>query len=77
VEDAGDGVGIGDDLEDTHAAAAFSAAGDVDGEDAGEELGPTRCVGGRGEELGEEASGSSGRAKSSASCGGAAAPGGP
>jgi hypothetical protein len=35
VEDSGDGVGVGDDLEDTHAAAAFSAAGDVDGEDVG------------------------------------------
>ena len=40
MEDSGDGVGVGDDLEDTHAAAAFSAAGDVDGEDAGEELCP-------------------------------------
>ncbi len=40
VEDSGDGVGIGDDLEDAHAAAAFTAAGDVDGEDAGEELCP-------------------------------------
>jgi hypothetical protein len=40
VEDSGDGVGIGDDLEDTHTAAAFTAAGDVDGEDAGEELCP-------------------------------------
>jgi len=45
VEDAGDGVGIGDDLEDTHAAAAFSAAGDVDGEAAGEELGPRDASG--------------------------------
>jgi hypothetical protein len=40
VEDSGDGVGIGDDLEDTYTAAAFTAAGDVDGEDAGEELCP-------------------------------------
>jgi hypothetical protein len=40
VQDAGDGVGVGDDLEDTHAAAAFSAAGDVEREDAGEELCP-------------------------------------
>ena len=36
VEDAGDGVGVGDDLEDPHAAAAFSAAGDALREDAGE-----------------------------------------
>ncbi len=64
VEDSGDGVGVGDDLEDTHAAAAFSAAGDVDGEDAGE------MRRGRGEELGEEAGEEAGRAKSSASCGG-------
>ena len=40
MQDAGDGVGVGDDLEDTHAAAASSAAGDVEREDAGEELGP-------------------------------------
>ena len=40
VEDSGDGVGIGDDLADTHAAAACSAAGDVEREDAGEELCP-------------------------------------
>ena len=40
MQDAGDGVGVGDDLEDPHAAAAFSAAGDVEREDAGEEICP-------------------------------------
>jgi hypothetical protein len=45
----GDGVGIGDDLEDAHAAATFSAAGDVEREDAGEELCPADASGsGRG-----------------------------
>ena len=49
MEDSGDGVGIGDDLEDTHAAATFSAAGDVEREDAGEELCPGDAPGsGRG-----------------------------
>ncbi len=49
MEDSGDGVGIGDDLEDAHAAAAFSAAGDVEREDAGEELCPGDAPGsGRG-----------------------------
>jgi len=49
VENSGDGVGIGDHREGTHAAAAFSAAGDVDSEDAGEELGPRDASGsGRG-----------------------------
>ena len=51
----GDGVCIGDHLEDTHAAAAFSAAGDVDGEAAGEELGPRDASGsGRGAGRGSE-----------------------
>jgi len=55
VENSGDGVGIGDHLEDTHAAAAFSAAGDVDSEDAGEELGPRDASGsGRGSWRGSE-----------------------
>ena len=40
VQDAGDGIGVGDDLGDTHAAATFSAAGDAQREDAGEELCP-------------------------------------
>jgi len=40
VQDAGEGVGVGDDLKDAHAAAALAAAGDVEGEGAGEELGP-------------------------------------
>lgn len=31
---------VGDDLDDAHAAAACSAAGDIEREDAGEELGP-------------------------------------
>ena len=31
---------VGDDLEDPHAAATFSAAGDALREDAGEEVGP-------------------------------------
>jgi hypothetical protein len=55
VEDSGDGVGIGDDLEDTHAAAAFTAAGDVEREDAGEELCPGDAPGsgrGRGRRFG-------------------------
>jgi len=34
VQDASDGVGVGDDFEDTHAAAAFSAAGDLEREPA-------------------------------------------
>ena len=37
MQDAGDGVGVGDDLEDAHAGATFSAAGDVEREDAGED----------------------------------------
>jgi len=41
VEDASDVVGGFDDLEDAHAAAALATDGDVDGERAGEELGPT------------------------------------
>jgi hypothetical protein len=74
VEDSGDGVGVGDDLEDTHAAATFSAAGDVDGEDAGEELCPGDAPGsGRG--VGEDSAGSLERAKSSGSCGGGGAAG--
>jgi len=40
VESSGDGVGVGDNLKDAHAAAALAAAGDVEREDAGEELGP-------------------------------------
>ena len=49
VQDAGDGVGVGDDLEDAHAAAACSAAGDALREDAGEEMGPRDASGsGRG-----------------------------
>ena len=48
-KDAGDGVGVGDDLEDPHAAATFSAAGDALREDAGEELCPGDAPGsGRG-----------------------------
>jgi hypothetical protein len=40
VEGAGDVVGAGDDLENSHAAAALSADRDVDGEDPGEEARP-------------------------------------
>ncbi len=54
VEYSGEGVGIGDDLADTHAAAAFSAAGDVERENVGEEVAQPMRRGG-GEELGEEA----------------------
>ena len=40
MENAGDVVGVGHNVEDPHAAAALAADGDVDGEDAGEEVGP-------------------------------------
>ena len=40
MEHAGDVVGVGDDLEDAHAAAALATDRDVDGEDAGQELRP-------------------------------------
>ena len=40
VQDASDVVGGVDDLEDAHAAAALATDGNVDGEHAGEELGP-------------------------------------
>ena len=40
VEDTGDVVRVGDNIEDVHATAALAADGDVDGEDAGEEVGP-------------------------------------
>ncbi len=40
MENPGDVVGVGDDFEDAHPAAALSADGDVDGEHTGEELGP-------------------------------------
>ena len=58
MEEAGDGIGVGDDLEDTHAAAALAAEGDVDREDPGEEIGPTdaaRSGRGTGGELGARA----------------------
>ncbi len=49
MEDSGDGVGVGDDLEDPHADATCSAAGDALREDAGEELCPADAPGsGRG-----------------------------
>jgi len=73
VQDAGDGVGVGDDLEDPHAAAAFSAAG-VERKDAGEELCPADASWsgrGRGRGFGRVA----GEAKSSGSCGGGGAAG--
>ncbi len=40
MEDAGDVVGVVDNLKDAHAAATLAADGDVEGEDPGEELGP-------------------------------------
>jgi hypothetical protein len=40
MENAGDVVGVGHNVEDPHAAAALAADGDVDGEHAGEEAGP-------------------------------------
>ena len=40
MEEAGDVIGGGHNIEDPHAAAALAADGDVDGEDAGEEAGP-------------------------------------
>lgn len=39
MEDAGDVVGVVDNLEDPHAAAALATEGDVEREDSGEELG--------------------------------------
>ncbi|NOJ79566.1 hypothetical protein HNV28_14655 [Myxococcus xanthus] len=67
MEDSGDGVGIREDLEDAHAVGAFSVAGDVEREDAGEEFPPMRQ--GRGEAPGEDVAESLERAKPSASCG--------
>jgi hypothetical protein len=47
MESAGDVVGVADDLEDAHAAAALAAEGDVDSEDPGEEFGPADTAGSR------------------------------
>ena len=44
VEDAGDVVVGFDDLADAHAAAALATEGDIDGEHAGEELGPPEAA---------------------------------
>ncbi len=48
MDNAGDVVGGIDDLEDAHAAAALATEGDVDGEHAGEELGPAEAAATRG-----------------------------
>ena len=47
VEDAGDVGGGGDDVDDAHPAAALATEGHVDGEDAGEEIGPAKAAGSR------------------------------
>jgi hypothetical protein len=58
MEDAGDVVGVVDNLEDLHAAAALATDGDVKREDPGEELGqPMRL--GLGEDTGASSSSSS------------------
>ena len=44
AEDAGDVVGVGDDGDDAHPAAARAADGDVDGEHAGEQVGPAEAA---------------------------------
>ena len=44
VEDAGDVIGSFYDLENTHPAAALSTDGDIDGEHAGEQLGPPEAA---------------------------------
>lgn len=54
VEKAGYVVGVVDDIQDAHAAAALAAEGDVESEDPGEKLGPAA---GRSEEVVEEAGG--------------------
>jgi hypothetical protein len=40
VTNPGNGVGVGDDLEDAHRGGASGSAGDVDGEDASQERRP-------------------------------------
>lgn len=47
MKEAGDVVGVVDNLKDPHAAAALAADGDVEGEDPGEELGPADAAGAR------------------------------
>lgn len=47
MEDADDVVGVVDNLEDPHAAAALATDGDVECEDPGEELGPADAAGSR------------------------------
>jgi hypothetical protein len=47
MEDAGDVVGVFDNLKDPHAAATLAADGDVEREDPGEELGPADATGAR------------------------------
>ena len=47
VKDAGDVVGVVDNLKDAHAAAALAAKGDVEREDPGEEFGPADAAGPR------------------------------
>ena len=47
MEDAGDVGGGGDDVDDAHPAAALATEGHIDGEDAGEEIGPPEAAGSR------------------------------
>ena len=44
VEDAGDVAWVCHNIEDVHVAAALAADGDIDGEDAGEQVGPADAV---------------------------------
>lgn len=48
MKDAGDVVGIGDDVDDAHPSAALATDGDVDCEDTGEQMGPAETAGARG-----------------------------
>lgn len=44
MENAGDVVGVADDIEDAHATAALAADGRVDGEHSSEQVGPTETA---------------------------------
>jgi hypothetical protein len=48
VEDAGDVVGVADDVEDAHPPAALAADGHVDGEHPSEQVGPAETARARG-----------------------------
>lgn len=48
MEDARDVVGVADNIDDTHASATPATDGDVDGEDAGEQVSPAEVAGARG-----------------------------